>query len=203
MRANLELDRARRTRDRLERSGALLDQAERLARVGSWEIDVATGPLTAPTSSLRQLGVTAEDILDQGLEATIDRGVHPDDAAAVAEALAAAAAGAPLDLELRLRAPDGERAHLSCARRGRSRRGRPAGRLRGSNQDITDQRAAEQALAAVAGEREAAEREHAHRRRAAAQPAARSRRSSPTTSRSRPTTSPASRAPRSAATGTT
>ncbi len=40
--ANIELDRARRTRDALRRSGDLLDQAQRLARVGSWEIDLAT-----------------------------------------------------------------------------------------------------------------------------------------------------------------
>ena len=43
VRANLELDRARRTRRQLERSRTLLDQAQRLARVGSWEIDLATG----------------------------------------------------------------------------------------------------------------------------------------------------------------
>ena len=40
MRSNLELDRARRTRRQLERSRGLLDQAQRLARVGSWEIDL-------------------------------------------------------------------------------------------------------------------------------------------------------------------
>ena len=45
--ANIELDRARRTRDALRRSGDLLDQAQRLARVGSWEIDLETERMTA------------------------------------------------------------------------------------------------------------------------------------------------------------
>ena len=39
--ANLELDRARRTQQQLQRSQRLLNQAERLAEVGSWEIDLA------------------------------------------------------------------------------------------------------------------------------------------------------------------
>ena len=40
VRANLELERVRRTRDQLQTSRAMLDQAQRLARVGSWEIDL-------------------------------------------------------------------------------------------------------------------------------------------------------------------
>ncbi len=40
VRANLELDRARRVRRQVERSRSLLDQAQRLAQVGSWEIDL-------------------------------------------------------------------------------------------------------------------------------------------------------------------
>ena len=54
--ANLELDRARRIREQLERSHALLDQAQRLARVGSWEIDLATGRDHGSEEFLRQVG---------------------------------------------------------------------------------------------------------------------------------------------------
>ncbi len=53
VRANLELDRARRTRRQLERSRSLLDQAQRLARVGSWEIDLATGQVEVSDEFLR------------------------------------------------------------------------------------------------------------------------------------------------------
>ena len=74
--------------------------------------------------------------------------------------------------------------------------------LRGSVQDITERRAAEEALALAAANAEAAAREHSIadqlQRSLLPQTA-----SSSSTSRSRPTTGPASRAPRSAATGTT
>ena len=53
--ANIELDRARRTRDALRRSGDLLDQAQRLAKVGSWEIELATNEVRASPELLRQL----------------------------------------------------------------------------------------------------------------------------------------------------
>ena len=56
VRANLELDRARRTRRQLERSRTLLDQAQRLARVGSWEIDLVNGRVEASDEFLRILG---------------------------------------------------------------------------------------------------------------------------------------------------
>ena len=45
--------RVRRTRDRLRESQDLIDQAQRLARVGSWEIDLATG---RPDAGQWQLG---------------------------------------------------------------------------------------------------------------------------------------------------
>ena len=51
VRANLELDRARRVRDQLERMQAMQAQAERLAEVGSWEIDLETAWSAAPSSS--------------------------------------------------------------------------------------------------------------------------------------------------------
>ena len=66
--ANIELDRARRTRDALRRSGDLLDQAQRLARVGSWEIDLATNEMTASAEYLRQVGLTAEELRAGGLD---------------------------------------------------------------------------------------------------------------------------------------
>ena len=48
--ANLELDRVRRTRDQLRRGQDLIDQAQRLARVGSWELELATGAITGSRS---------------------------------------------------------------------------------------------------------------------------------------------------------
>ena len=91
--ANLELDRVRRTRDQLRRSQDLLDRAQRLARVGSWELDLATGAITGSDELARQLELSAEELRTQGLEAAIARRVHPDDAESVRAALAAAADG--------------------------------------------------------------------------------------------------------------
>ena len=51
VRVNLELDRARRVRESLERSETLLDQAQRLAQVGSWEVDLADRHASPPPTS--------------------------------------------------------------------------------------------------------------------------------------------------------
>ena len=71
--ANLELDRVRRTRDELRRSGDLLDQAQRLARVGSWEIDLATERDDCVAEYLRQVDMTAEELRAGGLEQAFER----------------------------------------------------------------------------------------------------------------------------------
>jgi signal transduction histidine kinase/DNA-binding response OmpR family regulator len=157
--ANLELERVRRTRDQLHRSQGLLDQAQRLAAVGSWEIDVASGSVAGSEEFLRQIELSAEELAEQGIERAIAARVHPDDAERLRATLAAAVGGAPFDLEFRLVGRDGAvRSYRALGELERDADGTPL-RLRGSNQDITEQRAAEQAIAAVAAAREAAARE--------------------------------------------
>ena len=77
--ANLELDRARRTRDALRRSGDLLDQAQRLAGVGSWELDLATGAIDrlrrVPAPARHDAGGAAR----ARARAAMPTRVHPDD----------------------------------------------------------------------------------------------------------------------------
>ena len=103
--------------------------------------------------------MSPEELQDAGFAGVFDTRVHPDDAERVGTALAAAAAGAQLDLELRLVTPDGaERVCRAIGELERDEAGRPL-RLRGSLQDVTEQKAAEQALALAAAEREAAARE--------------------------------------------
>lgn len=157
--ATLELDRVRRTRDQLRRSQDLLDRAQRLARVGSWELDLATGAITASEEFARQLHMSAEELRAKGFEHALAERVHPDDAARLREALAAAAEGAPLDVEVRVLTPGGEpRWYRALGELERDGDGTPL-RVRGSTQDLSDQRAAEQALATAAAQREAAEQE--------------------------------------------
>ena len=160
VRANLELDRTRRAGEELERSRALLDQAQRLARVGSWELDLATGAITSSEEFRRQLGLSAEELREGGLGQQLLARVHPDDADRFREALNDAARGERLDVEARMAGADGElRTYRTLGELERDGEGRPA-RLRGSNQDVTDQRQAEQALAVATATREAAAREH-------------------------------------------
>jgi len=160
VRANLELDRTRRAGEELERSRALLDQAQRLARVGSWELDLATGAITSSEEFRRQLGLSAEDLREGGLEQQLLARVHPDDADRFRQALNDAVRGERLDVEVRMAGVDGAmRTYRTLGELERDGEGRPA-RLRGSNQDVTDQRQAEQALAVATATREAAAREH-------------------------------------------
>ncbi|MDG6108441.1 SpoIIE family protein phosphatase [Dactylosporangium aurantiacum] len=160
VRANLEFERVRRTRDELQRSRELLDQAQRLASVGSWELDLATGDIRGSDEFLRQLGVTAEELLDADARAVINQRLHPDDRAHVDAAMAAALDGTPLEYDARVYHPDGSlRTFRTIGELERDAAGTPV-RMRGSNQDITEQRRAEQALAAASGLQEAAAREH-------------------------------------------
>jgi DNA-binding response OmpR family regulator/two-component sensor histidine kinase len=160
VRANLELERVRTTRDQLRRSQALLDQAQRLAAVGSWELDLRTGSITASDEFVRQMRVSRAELQDAGLERLMSTRVHPDDRALVRAAIERATLrGEAIDFEVRLRFGDDVRRFRTIGEVERDEDGRPA-RLRGSNQDITEQRAAQEALAAVAAEREAAAREH-------------------------------------------
>lgn len=161
VRANLELDRARRTREQLERSQTLQNEAERLAEVGSWEIDLETGRVSGSDQLRRMLGLSAQELAASGYGALIERLVHPDDVAGILAHVAAAIDDVqPLDREIRLLRPNDEQRWIRV--RGElvlGEGGQPQG-LRGFLQDITQRHAAEQAMAAAAAAAEAAEREH-------------------------------------------
>jgi signal transduction histidine kinase/DNA-binding response OmpR family regulator/anti-sigma regulatory factor (Ser/Thr protein kinase) len=160
VRANLELDRARRSREQLERSREMLDQAQRLAQVSSWEVDLVTGAVRGTDEFFRQVGVGAEDLQRRGFDAVIADIVHPEDTDRVAQHFASGLAGAPIDYEVRLRRGDGQlRTYRTIGEVQFADDGSPLV-LRGSNQDITEQRATERALADAAASRLAAAREH-------------------------------------------
>ncbi len=160
VRANLELDRARRTREHMEQSQALLDQAQRLARVGSWEIALDTGRVTVSEELLRMIGRTRADVESLTFPGILDVVVHPDDVAAVRAAMDAAWQGGGMHVEARVVRADGEPVLVSV--HGELVGGDGVPRLmRGSVQDITERRAAEQALAAAEANAQVAAREHA------------------------------------------
>jgi PAS domain S-box-containing protein len=160
VRSNLELDRVRRARDELDRSRSLLDQAQRLAGVGSWEVDMETGAVVASAQYLRMLGVDDDEYRSLGRDSASEQFIHPDDRQRLRDALAAGLAGTPLALEVRL-LPRGGGEILArvIGEVVRDDSGTPR-LLRGSVQDITRQREAELALAEATAQREAAAREH-------------------------------------------
>ena len=162
VRANLELDRVRRLADELARSRALLDQAEELAHVGSWELDVRDNAVVGSSEFFRILGVPTDHLDSGGLELAM-QSVRPDDRAMLTErpSSRSIATNAPLEIELHVVRPDGtERLVRARGLPHRAPEGAPAF-LRGSVQDITEQRRAEEAMTAAAAAREAAAREHA------------------------------------------
>ena len=162
VKANLELERVRRSRHDLEASGRLLDEAQRLAGLGSWELDVVTGALTASQELSRQLRMSADELARPGtLERLVEQLLHPDDRERVlAELERAVVHGESIDFVQRYVMPDGSlRLYRALAEAERDANGEVI-RLRGSNQDITAQREAEQAVSAAAAAAEAAAREH-------------------------------------------
>ncbi|HVV77287.1 MAG TPA: SpoIIE family protein phosphatase [Mycobacteriales bacterium] len=159
VRNSLELDRSRRTQEALQHQRVLLDQAQRLASVGSWELQLPSGRIVASDEFLRIVGVTSDQLNEPGLDGAVLRWVHPDDRDQVALAVQRAVQEhEPFTYEIRLDADGGERFV-----RIRGEAVTDAGRLialRGSMQDITEQRRMDEALAAAAASREAAAREH-------------------------------------------
>ncbi len=159
--ANLELERARRTREELERSHGLQNQAERLAGGGSWEIDLNTGLMRGSDQLLALLRLSRSEFDAMQFGQAIARRVHPDDQQTVRELLETAiATGQGFQAELRLLHEDGVvrwfdiRAELITDEDG------GVVKVRGFAQDITERRRVQEALAAAAAAREAAAREH-------------------------------------------
>ena len=158
VRANLELDRVRRMAEEMSRSRALLDQAEELAQVGSWELDLADGSIRASTEYYRLLGISAQELAEHG-SPFARPAVHPEDLPALEQGLRQLMSGGhPLDLEFRT--ADGERAMRVLGTVHKDAAG-GLGHLRGSLMDVTEQKAAQRAVAAALASREAAAREHA------------------------------------------
>ncbi len=162
VRVNLELDKVRRVRHTLERSQALLDQAQRLAKVGSWEVDLAGDRITASEELLRLLQRTPAEIDRLGYRGFVGTLVHADDRATVRSALEGASPDQLIAYEARVLLPSGQERLVTV--RGEVAETAPDGApsvLRGSVQDITEQREAEQAVAAAAALERAVERERA------------------------------------------
>ncbi len=137
--------------DDLRRSRAFLAQSQEVARVGSWEWDVATNRVTWSDELYRIYGLEPQSV-EITFESYLER-VHPEDRARAREIVEHAYADKqPFDLEHRAQLTDG-------TIRWFHGRGRvvtdPDGnviRMFGSSQDITERKRAEDALRRSEGE---------------------------------------------------
>jgi PAS domain S-box-containing protein len=129
----------------LKRSETRLREAQRVARIGSWERDLITGTVTWSDQEYRILGLEPGEIAPS-YEAFLGF-IHPDDReAAKRSAEEAIKNGTPYDIEFRIVRRDGvERLLRSRAEVIYGADGVPA-LMRGTGQDVTDRRAAEAAL---------------------------------------------------------
>ena len=161
VRVNLELDRVRRIRATLERSEALLDQAQRLAKVGSWEVDLQTKTVTGSDELIRVLGYARKAFEELGYPGVLTDVIHPDDVERVGRELDAIEVNEVTAYDMRIIRPsDGEERFVTVRAALVGDEDGNAVVLQGSLQDVTEQRAAEQALAAARAREEAAQREH-------------------------------------------
>ena len=122
-----------------------LNEAQALARIGSWEWSRVRDRLSWSAEHYRLFG-WEPDAFDPGPERLLER-VHPDDRAACRDAFARALAGeAPLDLVVRASQLDGTALVLHVhGELVRDPVGRPL-RLHGTTQDVTAQHRAEAAI---------------------------------------------------------
>lgn len=140
-----DITEQREIEEEVERSRARLAEAERVARMGSWEWDIPSGRLTCSEGLFAIYGTPAQVYEDYDPSQTGP--VHPGDRGRVERELRQAVeAGAPIDFEYRIIRPDGRvrRIH-SRAELIADSDGNPL-RLTGSVQDVTEVRAAAEVL---------------------------------------------------------
>ncbi len=128
----------------LRESQASLENAQRIAQIGNWDWDIRAGSIAWSEQTYRILGITAEEF-DTTYKSYIDR-VHPDDRPKIRSAIDNALKGTEFSLDHRIVWPDGtERiAHaqgeITFGTDGK------AALMRGTLQDVTEQRHAMTAL---------------------------------------------------------
>ena len=140
-----DITESRRAEEEVERNRARLAEAERLARLGSWEWDIPNKRLTCSEGLFAIYGIRPEDF--DGHYEGGSQHVHPDDRELVESVMREAVErGAPVDFEYRILRPDGRvrRVH-SRAELTADSEGSPL-RLTGTVQDVTELRAAAEVL---------------------------------------------------------
>lgn len=144
-----DVTESRRAEQQLRASEARLRQAQRIARIGNWEFDVATHALTWSDEVYRIFGFEPQ-AFEATYEAFLD-GIHPDDRKRFSQAYADSLnARTPYTIEHRLLMKDGsvKFVHERCETLY-DENGQPL-RSIGTVQDITERKLGEFALALAA-----------------------------------------------------
>jgi PAS domain S-box-containing protein len=127
---------------------AQLTESQRLAQVGSWERDVATGEVRWSDEMYRIYGLPTECQVD--FQTFLAR-VHPKDLGIILESARRVLIETPLRVEFRIVRPDGEVRHIrSISEEIPNHEGVPV-RITGTDQDITEHVQAMEALREVEG----------------------------------------------------
>src|SRR4051812_11504255 len=144
----LDITERAEAQERLELNEAKLAEAQQIARLGSWEWEIATDRVTWSDELYRIYGVRPERF-SGSYGSNLDR-VHADDRARVGRVIEnAVAERRPWSLDYRIVRPDGElrmihaRGEVVC-----DDQGRPAV-VQGTCQDVTESRRVEDALRAA------------------------------------------------------
>jgi PAS domain S-box-containing protein len=158
-----DITERRRIEEEIAHSRARLADAERVARLGSWEWDIPANHLTCSDGLFAIYGIEPEEF-DGAYDPGNTKWVHPDDRELVeTEMRQAVETGTPVDFEYRIIRPDGRvrrlhsRAELIADPEGN------ALRLTGTAQDVTELHAAAEVLHQTASDlgRRAAELQRA------------------------------------------
>ncbi len=134
-----------RDAERLARNESLLREAERLARVGHWEWDLAGGRVEFMAEEI----FTIHGIAPSGWKGTFDallELIHPEDRAGFREAIDHALVHGSAQLEHRVVRPDGEVCFVRTRTEAIGDGAATSVRLVGTCQDITEQKLAEREI---------------------------------------------------------
>ena len=142
-----DISERRLIEEEVEHSRTRLAEAERLARLGSWEWDLTADRMSCSEGLFQIYGISAEEFEGTSYNPGESKYVHPDDRAFVESELRQAVdKGTPVDFEYRIIRPDGRIRRLhSRAELVADAEGKPL-RLTGTAQDVTEVRAAAEVL---------------------------------------------------------
>ena len=152
-----DITERKRIEQELERSKASLDNAQHIARLGSWEWELDAGQSDWSQEMYSVLGLSPDEVTPS-FDAFIER-VHPEDRGRIKEADAQAVGQHdPVSIEYRIELPDGEERIIYERKQAkRDAAGQPLS-LVGILQDITERKQAEEEMRAAVEQSELANR---------------------------------------------